>query len=837
MNPNPASSDRLYQLLPAIYRIRDAEQGEQLRALLSLISDELASVEADIQGLYQNWFIETGDEWVVPYIGDLLGVRGLNTLQNASFSQRAYVANTLFYRRRKGTASVLEILARDVTGWPARAVEFFELLQTTQYLNHTRPWNARPDLRDANRLDLLETPFDTLPHTADVRHIHNRRGRHNIPNVGIFLWRLQGYPLLDVSARQAEAPHEHGYHFSPLGNPAPLFNAPTPLSSTQFPLNFAGNGGTEGGPIRLLDFHLDLKSNVKVKAENYAERSSGSVGSAAITDAGDISQTGLQTAPNEWTSYAGIDLTGQESLTFRYSNDAGPTSLEVRLGTSTGRLLGTCELPATAGPTDFTTAACKIARASGRQTLVLVYPAGCQVLLNWFNLGKDAPDSRTYGPQRSLQIVRDGAAVRPRDVMCKDLSAWARPPAGKVAVDVLRGRIAFAAGEEPAESLVVSYHYGFSADIGGGPYDRRDRIAEIRLPVQEFQVGAGKPHATLAAALGAWQGAGKPPAVVRIYDSATYAANLSIDLPANGMLVIDCENEERPTLVEASPLKVNSLAATPEEAAAFTLSGLLVEGSLELSGKLDLTLVDCTLVPGRSLDEDGYPEHPDQASLVVSGSDVVDTTIRITRCILGPLELPEECRSLSVSDSILDAPLPKGETEPARAAIAASADGSDPGPATTLERVTVFGKVHVQQLELGSEVIFVHPVLADRRQAGCVRFSYVPEGSQVPRRYRCQPDLALAARLEELGLTSLPADEHDRVVLRLRSQFTSRGYGQPAYAQLSAACPEELKTGAESGSEMGAFCLLQQPQRLANLRIALEEYLRFGLEAGIFLVT
>ena len=69
------SSDRLYQLLPAIYRIRDAEQGEQLRALLSLISDELASVEADIQGLYENWFVETSDEWVVPYIGDLLGVR------------------------------------------------------------------------------------------------------------------------------------------------------------------------------------------------------------------------------------------------------------------------------------------------------------------------------------------------------------------------------------------------------------------------------------------------------------------------------------------------------------------------------------------------------------------------------------------------------------------------------------------------------------------------------------------------------------------------------------------------------------------------------------------
>src|SRR5204862_269450 len=128
------TSDRLYNLLPVIYRLRDAEQGEPLRALLSIVSDEFAAVEADISGLYENWFIETSDEWVVPYIGDLLAVRGLNIIKATAFSQRAYVANTLFYRRRKGTAYVLEVLARDVTGWPARAVEFFELLQTTQYL-------------------------------------------------------------------------------------------------------------------------------------------------------------------------------------------------------------------------------------------------------------------------------------------------------------------------------------------------------------------------------------------------------------------------------------------------------------------------------------------------------------------------------------------------------------------------------------------------------------------------------------------------------------------------------------------------------------------------------
>jgi hypothetical protein len=36
---------------------------------------------------------------------------------------------------------------------------------------------------------------------------------------------------------------------------------------------------------------------------------------------------------------------------------------------------------------------------------------------------------------------------------------------------------------------------------------------------------------------------------------------------------------------------------------------------------------------------------------------------------------------------------------------------------------------------------------------------------------------------------------------------------------------------------MGAFEFLKQPQREANLLNALDEYLRFGLEASLFYVT
>jgi hypothetical protein len=146
-----------------------------------------------------------------------------------------------------------------------------------------------------------------------------------------------------------------------------------------------------------------------------------------------------------------------------------------------------------------------------------------------------------------------------------------------------------------------------------------------------------------------------------------------------------------------------------------------------------------------------------------------------------------------------------------------------------LERCTVFGAVAVKELELASEVIFVAPVTAERRQSGCVRFSHVPAGSQTPRRYRCQPDLVLE------GVTD-PA-EQDRRRLRVAPRFTDTRYGRPAYAQLGRACADEIRLGAESGTEMGVYAHLTQPQREANLLARLDEYLPAGLTPGLIFVT
>ena len=155
-----------------------------------------------------------------------------------------------------------------------------------------------------------------------------------------------------------------------------------------------------------------------------------------------------------------------------------------------------------------------------------------------------------------------------------------------------------------------------------------------------------------------------------------------------------------------------------------------------------------------------------------------------------------------------------------------SSPGVDPlahGGALTLESCTVIGKVHTQQLTLASDSLFVAalstggdtwkaPLWTERRQQGCVRFSWVPPGSRTPRRYHCQP--------EEGDLQTLP-------------HFTSLRYGDPGYCQLRQNTSDKIRRGAHDESEMGVLHGLYQPQRETNLRVRLDEYLRFGLEAGL----
>jgi hypothetical protein len=199
--------------------------------------------------------------------------------------------------------------------------------------------------------------------------------------------------------------------------------------------------------------------------------------------------------------------------------------------------------------------------------------------------------------------------------------------------------------------------------------------------------------------------------------------------------------------------------------------------------------------------------------------------------VTGPLRVPAHSRGLWILDSIVDGV--------GTAAIAGEVSGSHSAPAW-LERTTVIGESLVNELTLATEVIFTGRVDSEGSQRGCVRFSFVPPSSSTPRRYRCQPDLEIASRLEVAGPSLTQTQKmaiRAEVERWLVPAFTSDRYGQPAYAQLHLGCPEQIRTGAEDRSEMGAFCHLKAPQREANLRLRLEEYLPFGLDAGTIYVT
>ncbi len=228
-----APGQMLFDLLPALYRLRDAtvadsqalEQGP-LQALLALIDEQFALLADDLMQRYDDEFIETCAPWVIPYIGALIGYQPVNGIAPAVANPRAEVADTVALRRRKGTAHVLEQLARDVTGWGARAVESFQALATTQYLKHVRLDNTyAPDLRGWQPRLYRDGPFDSTAHLIDVRRISSARGRYNVPHIAVFLWSLNAYGLTAVPATAVDGGGQL-FRVGSLGTDLALFNNP-----------------------------------------------------------------------------------------------------------------------------------------------------------------------------------------------------------------------------------------------------------------------------------------------------------------------------------------------------------------------------------------------------------------------------------------------------------------------------------------------------------------------------------------------------------------------------------------------------------------------------------
>ncbi|HEX2739077.1 MAG TPA: hypothetical protein VHM69_01420 [Rubrobacter sp.] len=198
--------------------------------------------------------------------------------------------------------------------------------------------------------------------------------------------------------------------------------------------------------------------------------------------------------------------------------------------------------------------------------------------------------------------------------------------------------------------------------------------------------------------------------------------------------------------------------------------------------------------------------------------------INIEHSIVGSIQINQdevqaEPVRILIRDSVLDA------TSPEREALG-SPDWRVAHARLTVARSTVFGRVQAHAIDLAENSIFEGRVEVARRQLGCMRFCYVTPHSRTPRRFNCQPDLAEQA-----------ADPVTVEILRVRPRFDDVRYGTPTYCRLAESCAEEIKRGAEDGSEMGVFHDLFQPQREANLRARLDEYTPAGTDAGLIFAS
>jgi len=263
-----SQDDTLYNLLPAVYRMRDALQpGYPLRTLLRAIAGQVDKFAADIAHQYDNWFIETCDDDLVPYFAELVGLSlgpSLPASADASNSgvdaiwRRAQVADAIADRSRKGSFSVLEQLATQATGWPARAIELRRMAVATQSVRMPDVGRRRlTDLADMEALELLGTPLSDAAPLADVRRLasHRTPGTIDPSAVAVWLWRLVTDRVNRAPA--ATAGEENRYRFDQLGRDLPLAvvpvgDHPSPPSTE---LDVAGTITRHALRLRLEDYY------------------------------------------------------------------------------------------------------------------------------------------------------------------------------------------------------------------------------------------------------------------------------------------------------------------------------------------------------------------------------------------------------------------------------------------------------------------------------------------------------------------------------------------------------------------------------------------------------
>ncbi|HEX2039847.1 MAG TPA: hypothetical protein VHF47_08975 [Acidimicrobiales bacterium] len=796
-----AYADRLWSLMPAVYRADDGDGTDApgpLQELVTRVARQAAVVRRSTERLWQDQSIETCDDWVVPYLADLLAtnlVAGLDAR-----GHRLDVAKTISYRRRKGTLGVLEELARDVTAWEARVVEMFRRLGRTRHLldppigrpadtddppGHRAlqlaqglvgprtgtPLGGLADLRHVYGASRTGTAFDEFAHRLDVRGGLGALGWYNIPRLGVFLWRLRSFPVgVGMPVPVAGCPGH--FVFDPTGREVPLFARPArtpdmlarrwaPAEEWQVPTPI-GRALLDEAEDRLCPRSIDVLrfqggflDSLDLSARTvYPERGRFKVDPAL--------------APGARVTYC---------YGFAAAIGAGPYDRRV-LG-SPAAAVPTPVLADVTGGGGALAARLATLGASGTVTLAdsLTYDAVADV-----------------GAPTGLTAVRVAAANRIRPVL--------RPAA------VQPWAFTGAAGS----SLVLE-----GLLLSGRDVVLRGRFDRVVVDCCTLDPGASGADET-------------PPAVFATASDgrALRPSRVWVEATVRRM-------EVRRSIVGAVRTRgdgsIAHLSVSDSILQSVRTSGYGAVSAEELKdpGRLAARIRDGhdplsawlhgQLAAAETAEVDGYGGGPVPASLgdalatgltsVIAGPSVYDATRFALVAVPPPLlalvaATPTGAAPQRLNRLLLEAAYP---LELADVALGTS-DGE-----VELDRCTVLGQAYVHRLE-ASECILDDVTVVEDVQRGCVRFSAWATGSRLPRPYR-SVEIDAGAAL-----------------------FTSTSYGNPGYAQLRSDVDAFVRFGGPDatiaeggprGSEMGAFAREAGAVRRRGLGIKYGEYMPLGL--------
>jgi hypothetical protein len=416
-----------------------------------------------------------------------------------------------------------------------------------------------------------------------------------------------------------------------------------------------------------------------------------------------------------------------------------------------------------------------------------------------------------------------------------------------------------AAGEQDVEEARVAYAIGSGREIGAGSHERNSSdmpfdivdtgsISHFIRIVDEVQPESGaatddvRDVKTLNTALTEWaaSGAGRRGLIVLVRCGREGAAGNATDVPVkvqpdSELHIVAAQwrqKEDKPGVTANddrlgylvrrdrrftidAPVQVSAASAPPsgQEPGVLVLDGLELTHGLSLGdAALSRLLVrHCTIrSPG--------------AAALATAAVMHDTEIAIDRSVVGRVNLDfaggVATGELVVSDSIVSA------DEANAAAISATSLDAH------LRNVTILGTSTFKSLE-ATNVIFGEAVTVKRRQSGCVRFSWVPTGSAAPRRFRCQPDLAIAAAAAAKAPVPLTTAEGATAALGVTPLLLDESLDEPTVGMLHPLTRDAIRLGGEGDTEMGAFSAAAEGLRLANLTSLFDDYVPFGLEAGV----